>query len=167
MKNRKLLPDVDILHKVFQYNPRTGILTRKVCMHKGLIGKSVGWVRSGYLLCKVEGRKYAVHRIVWKMYHLEEPPHTLDHINRDRQDNRICNLRKSNGTLNAQNTERRSKPRYDKDQDAWHMQINFDGIPLDLGYYVTEDLAIKTRDKRIKMLCRIHGLQNDPTNIPY
>ena len=41
---------------------------------------------------RIAGKKLAVHRLVWKMHHGEDP-YALDHINNDKADNRIENLR--------------------------------------------------------------------------
>jgi hypothetical protein len=54
--------------------------------------------KDGYLLAglKINGKQYTkvVHRLVLKTFGPEQPPDTtVDHINRDRTDNRIENLR--------------------------------------------------------------------------
>lgn len=50
----------------------------------------------GYLILKVKGRQFKAHRIAWLLYYGDFPKSELDHINRNRTDNRIENLRESN-----------------------------------------------------------------------
>lgn len=59
---------------------------------------------SGYLCVNIRGVRFMAHRIIWKMLHGDVPYH-LDHINRNRADNRICNIRESNGVDNRSNTD--------------------------------------------------------------
>lgn len=49
--------------------------------------------KDGYLIIKIKGKQYKAHRIVWLLYNGAFPNGEIDHINRDRLDNRIENLR--------------------------------------------------------------------------
>ncbi len=49
--------------------------------------------KDGYLIMKVKGKNMKVHRVVWVLNNGKFPTAELDHINRDRIDNRIDNLR--------------------------------------------------------------------------
>ena len=66
---------------------------------------SVGAMSSGYLRVRALRKAYAVHRIIYVMHH-GEPAGDVDHINRDRTDNRIENLRDVSRSVNAANTNR-------------------------------------------------------------
>ena len=46
---------------------------------------------NGYRALTIEGKKYLLHRLVWFFWHGEEPT-VIDHINGNKQDNRIENL---------------------------------------------------------------------------
>jgi hypothetical protein len=48
------------------------------------------------------------HRIIWAMHHGSWPTHLLDHIDQDKANNRIGNLREATKSLNATNTGLRS-----------------------------------------------------------
>lgn len=68
---------------------------------------SVGF--NGYRQGSVFRQGMNLHRVAWAIHHGEWPDH-IDHINRDRLDNRICNLRSVTKAENAKNlSPRRSK----------------------------------------------------------
>lgn len=52
--------------------------------------------KDGYLIIKVKGKQFKAHRIVWLLNYGYFPKQELDHINRNKLDNRIENLRESN-----------------------------------------------------------------------
>ena len=57
---------------------------------------------NGYAYVRISGTDYLAHRIVWLIFH-GYWPETVDHINRIRSDNRICNLRDVSNLENHQN----------------------------------------------------------------
>lgn len=50
----------------------------------------------GYLIFKIKGKQYKAHRVAWLLCNGNFPNGELDHINRNKLDNRIENLRISN-----------------------------------------------------------------------
>lgn len=91
--------------KLFDYDPQTGRLTWKIKPAKNIdAGTPVGEGLDAYgygQLC-YRGKKYKAHRIAWLIVY-GTLPDEIDHINRDRRDNRIANLRPATRQLNAQN----------------------------------------------------------------
>lgn len=61
--------------------------------------------KDGYLIIKVKTKQFKAHIIVWLLCNGEFPKCELDHINRDRTDNRIENLRESNRKQQIENRE--------------------------------------------------------------
>lgn len=59
----------------------------------------------GYLILKVKGRQVKAHRIAWLLNYGDFPESELDHINRNKLDNRIENLRESNRTQQCRNRD--------------------------------------------------------------
>ena len=66
-------------------------------------GSNGSYDKDGYLIVKVKGRQFKAHRIVWLLCNGKFPKCELDHINRDRTDNRIENLRESNRQQQVEN----------------------------------------------------------------
>ena len=81
------------------------------------------------------------HRVIWFMFYGEIPEGMLvDHINGDRSDNRIENLRLVNHTDNSQNCT--GKGYYQvKKTGRWQAYIYVNYKPKHLGTYTTEDEA--------------------------
>ena len=61
--------------------------------------------KDGYLIIKVKGKQFKAHRLVWFLCKGEFPKGEIDHINRNRLDNRIENLRECDRKQNILNTK--------------------------------------------------------------
>jgi hypothetical protein len=57
----------------------------------------------GYIFIRIDQRSYSAHRLVWLYVHGDWPKHQIDHINGQRDDNRIVNLRDVTVAVNLQN----------------------------------------------------------------
>jgi len=104
--------DPEEMYRMFSYNPQTGVLTRK--RYKDKIGrwntlhagKPVTYLntQTGYLVASVKKQRIAVHRIIYAIMR-GRWPRMIDHINRDKTDNRWGNLRETDHSGNAKNTK--------------------------------------------------------------
>ena len=65
----------------------------------------------------------------------------LDHINNDPTDNRLCNLRPANYTLNINNCPRRLRGRARKSGKKWESLMTYRKKYYYLGRYPTEEMA--------------------------
>lgn len=72
----------------FYYDPDTGVITRDD--RKNSSGSQDHY---GYLVLKIKGQQFKAHRIAWFLYYGTMPSGEIDHINHNRSDNRIENLR--------------------------------------------------------------------------
>jgi hypothetical protein len=104
MKPKKL-PELSLLEKLFTYDKDTGIVTRKVSVSRNTKeGDLVGSKSDvGYLKVAVNGKSYPLSRICYKMHTKKEPLGEIDHINRNRVDNRASNLRDVSSQVNQLN----------------------------------------------------------------
>ena len=151
----KPLPSLELLKELFTYCPKTGSLIRaKTTSSRSLKGKIAGSVnRDGYLRVKVEKVEYMVHRLIWKLVTREDipPGFYIDHIDRNRQNNRIENLRLATDLINQNNRKPNEGVTYDtreypKLKKRWVATLR----GKKLGYFKTEDEARAARIKAVQ-----------------
>lgn len=128
------------------YDKQSGKLTWKKRTgrhHTVKIGSELGIVNSGgYRKTKIKGKTLLVHRLIW----LRENgilPKYIDHINGDRLDNRLENLRPASGYDNNSNRtyHRAGKlfgTTFKKSTGRWASKIFFAKKEIHLGYFDTE-----------------------------
>lgn len=94
----------DLLHEMFRYED--GHLYWKFKPNRQIrLGQKAGTVNSsGYVVVTINGKKYVAHRLIWLMHGREEAP-MIDHINGDKTDNRIENLRAADNSKNQMNSK--------------------------------------------------------------
>lgn len=107
------LPPIEVLRERYRYEANTGTLYIRTTTYNKRLRQTVlcdGWRetttrnRAGYLITNCMGVQIKAHRICWALYHGADPyPLQIDHINRDKSDNRICNLRAVSSAENCAN----------------------------------------------------------------
>ena len=151
------MADADItaqrLRELFTYEPETGLLRWRVKRSWNVeVGSVAGSINSdGYRVLRFDGRIYQAHRVVWLLERGEWPSGQIDHINGDRLDNRVENLRDVSGSINTQNQRRPQKNNkggylgvyYQKltPSRPWAACISIDGRRVTLGRYDTPEQA--------------------------
>ena len=140
---------VDLLNELFDYDKETGDLLWKACKSRRVrAGAIAGSLESnGYKRLKINFKSYLVHRIVFLM-HKGYLPKTIDHINGDRSDNRIENLRavtanqnQHNRKLNSNSTSGFKGVSWCKTQNNWRASIKLEGKAIELGRFNTPEEA--------------------------
>lgn len=151
-------PTQDLLRELFEY--RDGNLYWKVLKAKNVkIGDIAGYVKGdGYRSTMINGKNYLVHRLIF-LYHHGFLPEFIDHIDRNRSNNDISNLRESTRQENYWNAKKTKfyggKPTssefkgvyWDKPREKWQAQIMIDGKNKRLGRFDLEIEAAKAYDK--------------------
>ena len=140
---------VDLLNHLFDYDKETGNLIWKAPRSRRVKkGDIAGCPQStGYLRTKINAKDYLVHRIVFLM-HKGYLPKTIDHINGDRLDNRIENLRavtanqnQHNRKLNGNNTSGFKGVSWCNTYKYWRAAIRLEGKRINLGHFNTPEEA--------------------------
>lgn len=90
--------------RLFDYNPLSGALKWKDNHQIRFIGREAGSINHhGYRRVNLGKTKLHAHQIIWLMIYGELPPCEIDHINGERDDNRLDNLRIASQQQNQQN----------------------------------------------------------------
>lgn len=158
MKHRKVSGDdarnlLSLVNDRLEIDSKTGnlIWKRKVA-YRIKVGDKAGRTNSsGYIQISVGGRFYLAHRLVWLIFHGEIPDSDIDHINGDRKDNRIENLRIATRSENSQNQRRcrlDSKSgvigvSWKSKNNKWRAQININGKVTHIGLFEDKEAAEK------------------------
>ncbi len=104
--------NIDELRRLVKYCPETGAIHRLGWVYHGrkfipypepkLVS---GTNPLGYVQVRIGGETYLGHRLAWFLVH-GEWPEVIDHINGNRADNRLANLRNVTQAENTQNVLR-------------------------------------------------------------
>jgi hypothetical protein len=144
------------LRELLAYNEFTGVFTRKIPAgrhgrHKA--GAVCGSVTvCGYVFICVAGVKQMAHRFAWAHYYGVWPNGDLDHIDRNKSNNAIANLREATRKQNMQNVSIHKHNTSGYKGVAWHSQrgkwrayIFNNYTQLHLGLYGTKEDAARAR----------------------
>jgi len=92
------------VQEMFHYQYETGELIRRDQRGNQFKGTEVGCNDTfGYKRIRIKGNLFKVHQIVWLYVYGIMPSMEIDHINGDRSDNRVCNLRLATRDVQVQN----------------------------------------------------------------
>lgn len=97
------------LRELLSYDPETGHLKwLKRTSHRINIGDVAGApIGNGYIMLGADKNRIYAHRAAWALHTGSWPNGHIDHINGDRQDNRISNLRDVTRSVNIHNQHRK------------------------------------------------------------
>jgi hypothetical protein len=106
-----------------------------------------------YRVIWFQGKTYKAHRLIF-LWHHGYLPSEVDHINRDRADNRIENLRAATRLENAKNRKTNANSTsgvtgvyWQKNANKWRAMIQINKRLVCLGLFVNLDDAIEARKK--------------------
>jgi hypothetical protein len=138
------------LRQLYSYDPEAGSFTRLVRIGRNhfpgvVAGAPFG---KGYRRLRVDGQTYVVHRLVWLYVNGNWPNGDIDHIDGDKSNNRICNLRDVNRSTNLENlkgTKAKDKSRllgaFPVNKRSWFSRIQVKGRSIYLGCFQSAEDA--------------------------
>jgi hypothetical protein len=140
--------------ELLDYEPTTGIFRWKGRTGRGKTplsapGALAGTTNdSGYRIIRLDRVNFRAHRLAWLYVHGELPKQDIDHINGDRSDNRIANLRSVSRSVNLQNL--RSAKSHNKSSgllgvhlsdNRWIAKLQVDKRTVHIGSFGTAEEA--------------------------
>ena len=146
-----LVTDLDKLKAKYRYNPATGVFTRNTAWGKQKVGDVAGCISpQGYRYLSFDGKATPAHRLAWLWVNGVWPTADVDHINRDRLDNRIENLRCVTRSVNCHNIAGRASSgekgvTLTSKGKSWEARICVDSKHIYLGSYASVKEAAAAR----------------------
>ena len=121
--------------QLLDYDAHTGCFYWKQGRKGCTQGSLAGSVKStGYRAIKIAGVYYQAHRLVWLVETGEMPKGVIDHIDRNRTNNRFQNLRDTSVIENNRNVSLSSRNQtgvvgvsFDDERNQWRASISVDG----------------------------------------
>lgn len=130
------------LREALDYDRNTGVFTWRIRPSQNTKPRAVagGVCSTGAIQIRVDGRKWHAHRLAWLHVHGSLPQGDIDHINLNRSDNRIANLREATRSQNCCNVGLRKDNRtgmkgVSKRRGQWSARITKDYRTTFLGSF--------------------------------
>lgn len=160
------------LSDIFEYHPETGAFTWKPRSEKFF--RSAGYAKSwnekfagrvvagvtngkGYALLEFRRKRVLAHRAAWALVHGEYPSGSIDHIDGERLNNRLTNLRDVSHSVNMRNQKlnRNNKTGFSGifwNGTSYEAGIKFKKRKIHLGKFSTLEKAVDARKDAEKRL---------------
>lgn len=146
------MPTQARLTEVLAYDEATGVFVWRKKRGRQAAGSVAGSPHNaGYWSIRVDGRPFLAHRLAW-LYVRGDWPTEIDHINGDRSDNRIANLRQVTRQQNCRNAAMRSHNKTGVNGVAYYPRhrrfrviMSVDGKSRYLGSFKTLEEATAVR----------------------
>lgn len=149
------LLNAEQVRRLLDLNTETGELRWTAAASQGRLTQRIagGAHAKGYRQIKIGKAGYLAHRLIWLIVHGEWPKGQIDHIDGNRSNNALTNLREVTAAQNKQNiavTGRKSAsglvgavyvPGGTRRRDAWESRIKVNGINRNLGRFPTPEQA--------------------------
>ena len=144
----------DRLRQLFLYDGQTGEFYWRNSRGTAKRGNRAGYLKQsdGYWRITINRVTYLAHRLAWVYVYGSWPVDQLDHMDGNKLNNRISNLRPSDHTLNQHNSHRRRDNKSGKSgvcwvraQQKWRAYIRIQGQYRHLGLFVRIQDAVAAR----------------------
>ncbi len=126
------------IKEYLKYQPNTGeLIWIKQPSRGAKVGDIAGTLnKQGYISITFRSKQYRSHRLAYFLHYGVDPnDKEVDHINGDRSDNRISNLRLANRSQNGSNQSQAKGIRYRKAEGKWLAKVVHKGIEYHLGLF--------------------------------
>ena len=152
MPKHRALPPLVELQKSLEYDCNTGLFTWKETLsNRAVKGSIAGAQKDGYTLIRYNKRIYRAHRLAYYFYTGVDPAEmTIDHIDRNRSNNAIKNLRlatykdqQGNRPVPVNNTSGYVGVSLDARRHKWYARLK----GRHLGYFNTKEEAAAAYEK--------------------
>lgn len=104
----------------------------------------------GYMTIKINKKSYKLHRLAWILMTGSEPRGYVDHINRNKSDNRWCNLREASAAENQWNHDPHKSNKsgvsgvhFCKRSQRWKAACKVHGKRYNVGTFREMDQAVE------------------------
>jgi hypothetical protein len=134
----------EYLKALLDYDRETGVFAWKVKRRHIKAGSVAGSICEGYINISIDKKLQKAHRLAWLYVNGEFPNGEIDHINGNRADNRIVNLRQVTRAQNMQNMDSKNGTcgtSYAKHISRWRAGIRKNGKRYNLGCFATQEEA--------------------------
>lgn len=140
----------ETLTNVLEYDENTGIFTwRENRGYKAKIGTQAGSLeQTGYISIRLGRVSYLAHRLAWFYVYKCWPTNYIDHIDRNKVNNAISNLRdieqvwnSRNRDINKNNTSGYTGVYFSSKDNTWKAEIIINTIKTRLGSFSTPEEA--------------------------
>jgi hypothetical protein len=146
---RKDYPELtqELLKRILRYEPLTGDFVwigKAITRSKGVPGEVAGWLNSnGHRQVRIMGRTYLMSRLAHLYMTGVWPPALMDHIDRNRSNDRWLNLRPASYSENNRNrptaANKTSAHRgVSRRGNRWQVVVRVDGRPKHIGSFANE-----------------------------
>jgi hypothetical protein len=151
----------DILRELFMYTDGTLLHARnQIGGGKAKIGAPAGYLcGNGYWYVSVRGKHTKRSRVVWEIHNGPIPQdRVVDHIDRDRVNDKIENLRLATTTENLFNSKKRRSSSIYKGvhknlkHNSWHARLQYQGKEHYLGNFKYEQDAAQAYNYAVRKI---------------
>lgn len=149
--NALALPTLEDVKTLISADFCTGVLSWNGNADPRCRNKTISRISfNGYVVLSFKNRQMYAHRVMWLLVYGHWPTGDLDHINGNKQDNRIENLRVASRLVNNQNLHKAKSPSkcgllgVEKNHNGWRARIRVGGKRIGLGTFKTPEEAHET-----------------------